>query len=424
VPIPWNIFSCPKSKQITFEVFFHDPESIIFLSFRESPAGVGEILNSIAASVRLESGFMSLHRPLIAVLCVTGIVGLGLYAWRADGALPTPAPAVVPAAMGAAQQQPVSVEVSAVVVRTLIDDVSAVGTLVSNQSVILHPEVAGRVAAIHFRDGSAVRRGEILIELDAAVQAAELQQARAESTLAESNARRIEDLFARKFVSSSARDEARARLEVARASVALAQARLERTRVRAPFDGIVGIRKVNVGDYVRDSDALINIEDIAALKLDFRLPELYLGRVGVGQELEVSSDVLPDETFPAEIAAIDPQLDADGRAVLLRARLDNTHGRLRPGVFARVRVLIERRDDVLLVPEAALVPAPGRTQFVFRVEDGRARRVEIKTGLRRAAEVEVVTGLAPGDRIVVAGQLKLRDGDPVTVVQLSAAAFD
>jgi membrane fusion protein (multidrug efflux system) len=367
--------------------------------------------------VRLESGFMSLGRPIIAVLCLGGLASLGVYAWHANSAPSASAPAAAQGAGGSGAQQPILVEVAAVAARTIIDDVAAVGTLVSNQSVILHPEVAGRVAAIRFQDGSAVRGGAVLIELDSAVQRAELQQAKAELMLADANARRVEDLFSGKFVSSSARDEAASRLEVARASVALAQARLARTRIRAPFDGIVGIRRVNVGDYVKDSDALINIEDIATLKLDFRLPEIYLGRLAPGQALEVTSDVLPGVVFPAVVDAIDPMVDAEGRAVLLRARLANDKGRLRPGVFARVKVLVDQRDDVLLVPETALIPAPGQTQYVYRVENGHARRVEVKTGIRRAAEVEVVKGLAPGDRIVIAGQLKLRDGAPVMMAR-------
>jgi len=371
---------------------------------------------------------MTSRRPFIALLCVAGLVGLGVYAWRANGTT-APAPTPVAAKGGGGASAPaagnpsaVLVEVAAVEARTLVDDVSAVGTLVSNESVVLHPEVAGRVAAIHFRDGSVVKKGAVLLELDAAVQAAELQQARAELTLAEANARRIEDLFAQQFVSSSARDEATSKLAVARAAVALKQAHLERTRVRAPFDGIVGIRKVSVGDYVKDSDALINIEDIATLKLDFRLPEVYLGRLSPGQMLEVTSDVTPGEVFPATVDAIDPQVDAEGRAVLLRARLDNARGHLRPGVFARVRVLVDRRDGVLLVPESALMPAPGQTQYIFRVEDGLARRVEVETGVRRATEVEIVRGLKSGDRIVVAGQIKLRDGAPVSVARPVAAS--
>ncbi|MDR2926286.1 MAG: efflux RND transporter periplasmic adaptor subunit [Azoarcus sp.] len=362
------------------------------------------------------------RRPLIAGLCLTGFVVLGLVAWRVNHASPAPV-AEAGAGAGAGAKPSVrapraaQVEVAKVSVRQIIDDVSAVGTLVSNGSVILRPEVAGRVSAIRFRDGAAVRKGDVLVELDAAVQSAEAQQAQAELSLSKANADRVKDLFAQQFVSVSARDEAVSRLEVARASAALAQARLDRTRIRAPFDGIVGIRKVNVGDYVRDGDALINIEDIAILKLDFRLPEIYLGRLKPGQKLDVTSDVVQGVVFPAEVEAIDPLVDAEGRAVLLRARLANDEGRLRPGVFARVRLIVEQRDNVMLIPESALIPAPGRTQYVFRVKDGIAHHVGVKTGMRRAAEVEIVEGLSPGDVVVAAGQFKLRDGATVAVAR-------
>ena len=364
----------------------------------------------------MNSRFRSSRRPLIAVLCLVGFAGLGTVAWRGNHA-PPPSVAGTGAGTNVSRpaQQVAQVEVAKVTVREIVDDVSAVGTLVSNGSVILRPEVAGRVAAIRFRDGMAVHKGDVLVELDAAVQSAEVRQAQAELSLAEANANRVEDLFARQFVSGSARDEAVSRLEVARANTALAQARLDRTRIRAPFDGIVGIRKVNVGDYVRDGDALINIEDIAVLKLDFRLPELYLPRLKPGQKLEVTSDVVPGVVFPAEVEAIDPLVDADGRAVLLRARLANDEGRLRPGVFARVRLIVDRRDNVMLIPEAALIPVPGQTQYVFRVVDGVAHQVGIRIGMRRAAEIEVVEGLHPGDLVVAAGQFKLRDGTPVKV---------
>jgi membrane fusion protein (multidrug efflux system) len=290
-----------------------------------------------------------------------------------------------------------------------------VGSLVSNESVVLRPEVSGRIEAIRFRDGETVRRGVVLVELDSAVQRAELQQARANLTLAESNFRRTQDLFGRKFVSQSSLDDARAKLEVARAGLALAQAHLQRMQIRAPFDGVVGIRSVSPGDFVQDGDALINLEDIATLKLDFRLPELYLDRVRPGQALELSSDVLPGEIHSATVEAIDPLVDVQGRAVRLRASLANPEMRLRPGVFARVRLILAERAEVAVVPEAALVPAPGNTQFVYRVEHGKVQRVMVKTGQRRDAMVEVVEGLAPGAVVVTAGQLKLRDGASVNV---------
>lgn len=363
---------------------------------------------------------MSSRRPLIIAVCIAGLAGLAGYAWyanqpRAGGGGAPQAGAPQQVAGGGGQGAPVAVEVAVVQTRALADDVSAVGSLVSNESVVLRPEVSGRIEAIRFRDGEAVRRGAVLIELDAAVQRAELQQARANLTLAESNFRRTEDLFGRKFVSQSSLDDARAKLEVARASLALAQAHLARMQIRAPFDGVVGIRSVSPGDFVKDGDALINLEDIARLKVDFRLPELYLDRVRPGQALELSSDVLPGASFAATVEAIDPLVDAQGRAVRMRASLANPGMRLRPGVFARVRLILAERPEVPVVPETALVPAPGNVQFVYRVEDGKAQRVDVKTGQRRQAMVEVIEGLEAGATVVTAGQLKLRDGAAVKV---------
>lgn len=372
---------------------------------------------------------MPSSRTLITLFSLVGLAALGGYAWHVNRA---PAPGQPVAAQvktagaggggggGAGQAAPVVVETQAVSVRVLDDDVSAVGSLVSNESVVLRPEVSGRIEAIRFRDGEPVRRGEVLVELDAAVQRAELQQARANLTLAEADFSRTQDLFGRKFVSRSSLDDARAKLEVARAGVALAQARLARMQIRAPFDGVVGIRSVSPGDFVKDGDVLINLEDIATLKLDFRLPELYLDRVRPGQTLELSSDVLPGERFAATVEAIDPLVDAEGRAVRLRASLPNPDMRLRPGVFVRVRLILAERGEVAMVPEAALVPAPGDVQFVYRVADGKAQRVNVRTGQRRDAMVEIVDGLQPGMVVVTAGQLKLRDGAEVKVAAASA----
>jgi len=373
---------------------------------------------------------MPSSRTLITLFSLVGLAALGGYAWHVNR---TPAPGQPVAAQvktagaggggggGAGQAAPVVVETQAVSVHVLDDDVSAVGSLVSNESVVLRPEVSGRIEAIHFRDGEPVRRGEVLVELDAAVQRAELQQARANLTLAEADFSRTQDLFGRKFVSRSSLDDARAKLEVARAGVALAQARLARMQIRAPFDGVVGIRSVSPGDFVKDGDVLINLEDIATLKLDFRLPELYLDRVRSGQTLELSSDVLPGELFAATVEAIDPLVDAEGRAVRLRASLPNPDMRLRPGVFVRVRLILAERGEVAMVPEAALVPAPGDVQFVYRVADGKVQRVNVRTGQRRDAMVEIVDGLQPGMVVVTAGQLKLRDGAEVKVAAAGMA---
>ena len=365
---------------------------------------------------------MPVRRRLIAVFSFAGIAALAGYAYYANRGLSLPAAATVrPAAVQTAPPAPVDVETVTVAAEAMADDVSAVGTLRSNESVMLKPEVAGRIAAIRFREGGTVRRGEVLVELDAAVQQAEVQQARANLSLAQANFNRTEDLFARKFLSQSARDEAASRLEIARANMALTEAHLERMRLRAPFAGIVGIRNVSVGDYVKEGDAVVNLEDIATLKVDFRLPETYLERIRPGQSLEVASDAMPGQQFEARVSAIDPLVDEQGRSVLMRATLPNEGLRLRPGMFARVRLILQERANVAVVPEEVLVPAPGNVQFVYRVVDGKAQRVEVKTGARRGTRVEIVSGVQAGDVVVTAGQLKLRDGAPVQVVGAGAA---
>ncbi len=297
----------------------------------------------------------------------------------------------------------------------LVDDVSAVGTLRSSESVMLRPETAGRIATIGFVEGRPVKRGDLLIGLDASVQAAELQQARAGLSLAQANFRRTEDLFNKKFVSQRALDEARAGLRVAEAADQVAAARLARMSVRAPFDGIVGIRKVSIGDYVKEGADLVNLEAIDTLKVDFRLPERHVGSLAVGQKVAVLTDALGSEPFAATVSAIDPLIDAEGRAVRLQATLDNRAGKLRPGMFARVRLSLGEARSALVVPEQALVPTAGG-QFVFRIVDGKAQRTAVQVGRRQGTSVEILDGLDEGAEVVTAGQIKLRDGAAVRTV--------
>ena len=314
---------------------------------------------------------------------------------------------------------PIAVEVFQVKPTTVQEDLQAVGSLQSNESVILRPEVSGRISAIGFKDGQVVRKGQMLIALDNSLNAAEVAQMQAENDLALANLKRSEDLASRKFISSSAQDTAASNAQVADAKLKLAQARLSKMRILAPFDGVVGIRGVSLGDYVKDGTDLVNVEDVRILKVDFRLPERNLTQIKVGQDIEVVADALPGERFSGQIDAINPRIDANGRSLEIRARLDNTGGKLRPGMFVRVRVIVGERTNALLVPEEAIVPQ-GAEFFVYRVVDGQARRVPVKIGVRRDALVEIVDGLSPGDSVVTAGMRLSRDGQPVRVLQPAA----
>ncbi|HYF57668.1 MAG TPA: efflux RND transporter periplasmic adaptor subunit, partial [Burkholderiaceae bacterium] len=317
---------------------------------------------------------------------------------------------------GGGPRGPVGVEIAKVETRALAEEAAAVGSLRANESVTLRAEVAGRIERVGFTDGARVKRGTVLIALDASVTAAELEQSRAELALARANYDRTAELAQRNFVSASARDQSAANLKVQEARVKLAEARLAKSEIRAPFDGVMGLRNVSPGDFVRDGADLAVIEDIARMKVDLRLPERYFGRVRAGQAVQVSFDSLPGRTFTATLTALDAQIDANGRALLARGTLANPDGGLRSGMFARARVILRENPSALVVPEEALI-AQGAEVFVWKVVDGKAQRTRIETGLRRDGIVEVTAGLALGDTIVTAGQLRLqRDGQEVRPV--------
>ena len=223
------------------------------------------------------------------------------------------------------------------------DETQAVGSLRSRQGVMLRPETGGRVARLGFTDGQRVKRGQLLVQLDDGLQQAQLLQAKAQANIARTNLQRNRELVAQNFVSQSAADQSAAALEVAEAQVAVAQAQAARMAILAPFDGMAGIRVVNVGDYVKEAADLVNIEDIGAMLVDFRLPEAVVSRLRLRQLVDISLDGLAGRKFTAHVEAVDAQLDANGRSLLVRARLDNVGGVLRPGMFARARIVFEVR---------------------------------------------------------------------------------
>jgi membrane fusion protein (multidrug efflux system) len=364
-------------------------------------------------------------------VAVVGIGLLGGYAWFTQKApqKPKEQAAAGPAAAGApgaarGPAGPVAVDTARVETMQLVDDLNAVGNLRSNESVILRPEVAGRIVKLNFKDGERVKKGQLLVAFDSSVNQAEVEQARAELNIAKSNFRRNEDLAQRKFISERAKDESAASVQVLDAKLALAAARLSKLEIRAPFSGVVGIRMVSVGDYVKDGADLVNLEDLSSVKVDFRIPEKYADVIKSGQGMEVMLDALPGQVFKARVDAIDPQVDSAGRSALLRGHIDNPQARLKPGMFARVRLILAQRDQALVVPEEAIVPQ-GEKVTVWKVVDGRAMRTEVKIGLRRNAKAEIVAGLQKGDLVVTAGQIRLsRDGMAVKVSGAQGSKLD
>ena len=309
------------------------------------------------------------------------------------------------------------VEVALVQSADLRDDAQAVGTLKSRQNTMIRPEIAGRVVALGFSDASTVRAGQMLVQLDDSLQRAEIAQALAQVSIAQANHKRNQELVAQNFIAQRSLDESQANLQVAQAQLSLGCARWQRMKILAPYAGTLGIRTVNIGDYVKEGADLVNLEDLSALYVDFRLPERYQDKVALRQTVDVQVDAIPGHNFQARIEAIDPLIDANGRSISLRAvmgnsggagkgssaasaapvvrpgkavsavRADNvalqsaeevcpapqmpaassgaSHGPLRPGMFARVNALFALKQAALSIPEEAIVPMGGK-QFVIK----------------------------------------------------------
>jgi membrane fusion protein, multidrug efflux system len=329
------------------------------------------------------------------------------------------APGGVPAPAGGPPQG-MPVEAALIKAAPLKREIIAVGGLRSAESVMLRPEIAGRVAKISFREGQPVAAGQVLVELDDSVQRAEVDQARAAHALAERNHARAVELYGKNLISQADRDTARANLDVTAANLALAEARAAKTRITAPFAASAGLRQVSPGDYVEPGQDLVNLEDLSSVKLDFRLSESTLPALAIGQKLRVQVDAWPGQDFTGSIYAIDPRAADQTRSIGVRARLPNAAGRLRPGLFARVMLEIANKPQALMVPEQAVFPQ-GDELFVYAIEDGKAVQKKVTVGQRLSGEAEIVSGLEDGATVITAGHQKIGPGAPVTPINLPAA---
>ncbi|MBC8050348.1 MAG: efflux RND transporter periplasmic adaptor subunit [Chitinophagales bacterium] len=297
---------------------------------------------------------------------------------------------------------------------TSTDDLWSVGSLRSDESVQVSSEVTGRIADISFREGEQVKTGAVLIKLDDALANAEVADTKARVDLAQSNFDRAQSLSKSGSGTEKAFDEATSALATAKATLQLAETRLSKLSITAPFDGRVGLRDISVGAYATPGAAIVNLEKIDVLKLDFRLPETVLTQVSNGQMVELTVDAFPGRIFTGEVYAIDPQVDVNGRSLRIRARISNADLALRPGLFVRVIIKGLQEREVVRVPESAVVPA-GNDKIVYSIVGGKAKENKVTLGRRRAGEVEILSGVEDGIQVITAGQTRLRDGAPVDV---------
>ncbi|WP_371345118.1 efflux RND transporter periplasmic adaptor subunit [Ancylobacter sp. IITR112] len=308
----------------------------------------------------------------------------------------------------------VPVEVAPARAASVTTDISSIGSLQSDESVKVASEVAGRIQEIGFREGQHVKAGDVLVQLDAALVKASLDETEARLDLAMANFDRAQRLQKSGSGTARALDEAQAELNTARALLNSQRVQIAKHTITAPFDGVVGLRTVSNGAYIAVGTELVNLEKIDTLKLDFKVPETQLSSIAENQTVTITLDALPGRSFTGTIYAIDPMVDINGRSLSVRARLDNKDLVLRPGLFARVVVKGREARDAVFVPESAIVPR-GQERFVWQIVDGKAKQLKVELGQRMKGEVEV-KGVPPGASIVVAGQGRLQPDAAVEVV--------
>ncbi|MGE0580507.1 MAG: efflux RND transporter periplasmic adaptor subunit [Steroidobacteraceae bacterium] len=358
-------------------------------------------------------------RNLVTTISLVAAVlasGWAIYATKHADAPGTSRPAGMGAQPGQGQPAPATVVVSAEVRSERVShELTALGTAIANESIDVTTKASNLVSAVRFRDGQAVKRGEVLIELDPAQARADLAEATAAATESTGQYARARDLLSTRVVSQSQYEQLEATMKADQARVAAAEARLADTVIRAPFNGRVGLRRVSVGSLVSPGTVITTLDDTSLMKVDFAVPENLLGSLREGLELTARTAAHPDRGLKGRVLTIDSRIDPTTRSVTVRALVPNSELLLRPGMFVNVTL---RKDeyDALVIPEQALVPEQSK-QYVFVVDGDKVARREVQIGRREPGKVEIVSGLAQGERVVVEGTQKVRDGSVVREAQ-------
>ena len=311
--------------------------------------------------------------------------------------------------------------------------VSAVGSVNAVQGALISAEQAGVVRELAFEAGADVKAGEVLVRLDSGVEQAQLRSAEAAAALAHTSLARAKDLIESRAISQSDLDVAEANMRQADAQVENIRAAIDKKVVRAPFAGRLGIRRISVGQYLNQGDPIVSLQALDPVYVDFSLPQQRLGELSAGLQIDVVSDAYPDQRFTGLITAVDPNVDPATRNVRVQATLSNADARLRPGMFVALDVVLASSQDVLVIPETAVVHAP-HGDSIFVVEEGAepgpdgkkplvVRQQVVRLGARQGDYVVATEGAEEGDKIVSTGVFKLRPGMPVVIDNTLAPEF-
>jgi membrane fusion protein (multidrug efflux system) len=299
-----------------------------------------------------------------------------------------------------------------------VQRIEAVGDLTAIQDVAIASEVPGKVVEIDFESGTPVRTGDVLVRLDAGEDRAQLDALKAQLKLARLENERVMRLRGSAAFSQSQLDRTQSEMASLMAQVDRQEVILDRKVLRAPFDGVLGIRQVSLGTIVAPGDSIVRLQSVAPIYVDFTVPERYRGALAPGQALEAVVAAWPDDVFTGELLVVSPDVDVKSRTLKLRGQLSNADLRLQPGMFATVHLILSGEEPVLTLPRTAIsFFAYGESVFIIN-EDGErltVQRQPVKVGRTRDNQVEILSGLAAGQRVVHTGHMKLRDGQSIVI---------
>lgn len=345
---------------------------------------------------------------LIAVAGLTVIIGSLYWIKNAQGQ--------AAASMGGYTPQPIAVTTAIVEERDWKPTIDAIGSLASIRGVTVSAEVAGTITAIRFESGQSVDEGDLLVELDTSSEQAQLKAAIAQTRLAKIRLDRAVELRRKNTVAQSELDTAEAQRAETQAQVENLESLIEKKRIRAPFAGRLGLRQVDLGQYLTTGAGVVSLQSPNPILLDFSLPQQRISELQVGMPIEISTDAFPGETFKGTLTAIAPEVSVVTRSLALQATFDNAQDRLLPGMFARVQVVLEESEPSLILPSTSVLFAPyGDSVYIVEERDGGqfAKQVFIRVKTNRGDYVSIESGLKAGDVVVSTGGFKLRNGTPV-----------
>ena len=319
--------------------------------------------------------------------------------------------------VGSRSNAPLKVDVSVVEPRSVKHTIKTSGTVIANEEVELKSETSGKVTKITFDEGSKVSKNQLLLKTNDSELQAQLKKTKYQLSLAEEREDRQKQLLTKGGISQEAYDATLNQVNVLKAELDLIKARIEKTEIRAPFDGVIGLKYVSVGSYINPESRIASLKDVVPVKIDFSIPERYTSQISTGKRIEFSVQGT-NNVFNGEIYAIEPEIDPGTRTLQLRALSPNTSGQLYPGAFADIEIIMEEMQGALMIPTIALVPEiDGQKVWIYR--GGQVLPEPVQTGIRTENDIQITEGIQPGDTVLTTGLLQVRPGMTVDIKSTS-----